>query len=78
MRAAFQIMGITEGQDTKDAKYILKRLEADGRTEISKRDLIRLCAGRFEKAEVMDAGLSVKQKCPSSVMRLLRLAELVT
>lgn len=58
-RAAFQIMGITEGQDTKDAKYILKRLEADGRTEISKRDLYDLCKGRLTQVEDMGPGLRV-------------------
>ena len=59
MRAAFQIMGITEGQDSKDAKYILKRLEADGRTEISKRDLYQLCNGKFKDVDSMDPGLNV-------------------
>ena len=52
-------MGITEGQDTKDAKYILKRLEADGRTEISKRDLYQLCNGKFKDVDSMDPGLNV-------------------
>ena len=58
-RAAFQIMGITEGQDSKDAKYILKRLEADGRTEISKRDLYQLCNGKFKDVDSMEPGLNV-------------------
>ena len=52
-------MGITEGQDTKDAKYILKRLEADGRTEISKRDLYQLCNGKFKDVDSMEPGLNV-------------------
>ena len=58
-RAAFQIMGITEGQDTKDAKYILKRLEADGRTEISERDLDQLCNGKFKDVDSMEPGVNV-------------------
>lgn len=55
-RAAFQMMGITESREEKDARYILRRLLSDGRTKISKRDLIRLCR-KFRSAEEMEPGL---------------------
>lgn len=55
-RAAFQIMGLTESQEVKDAKYILKRIKADGQKEINKRDLNRLCQ-KFSTAEGMEPGL---------------------
>lgn len=58
-RAAFQMMGLTESQDTKDAKYILKRLEAGGQIEISKRDLYQLCKGRLAQVEDMEPGLKI-------------------
>ena len=60
-KAAYRIMGLSENQATKDAKYILKRLDSTGLTEISKRDLYRLCMDRvgFEKAAYMEPGLKV-------------------
>ena len=56
-RAAFQIMGLTESRAIKDAKYILKRIKADGKAEINKRELNRLCQ-KFASAEDMEPGLS--------------------
>lgn len=61
-KAAFQIMGLLESQETKDAKYILKRMKEDGKTEISKRDLYQLCNGKFSNVESMEAGLNVLVK----------------
>lgn len=60
-RAAYQIMGMSDNQAAKDAKYILRRLESTGQTEISKRDLHQLCKDKtgLEKASNMDAGLDV-------------------
>ena len=55
-RAAFQLMGLADIREVKDAKYILRRLKEDGRTEINKRDLIRLCQ-RFRSSEDMEPGL---------------------
>lgn len=55
-RAAFQIMGLMESREVKDGKYILRRLKADGRKEITKRDLIRLCQ-KFRNAEEMEPGM---------------------
>lgn len=54
-QAAFQVMGLTEGPEVKDAKYILRRLR--GQAEISKRDLFQLCNGRFRCVEDMEPGL---------------------
>ena len=55
-KAAFQIMGLGESPDVKDAKYILKRFESTGKTEMSKRDLHQLCKDkkRFEQSEYME------------------------
>ncbi len=57
-KAAFRLMGLGESQDVKDAKYILKRIDSTGQTEISKMDLIRLC-GRFKSVEDMEPILNV-------------------
>lgn len=60
-KVAYQLAGQMDDQPTRDAKYILKRLDSTGKTEISKRDLYDLCKGRvgFETAEKMDPGLDV-------------------
>lgn len=57
-KAAFQIMGLSDRPEEKDAKYILRRLQADGRAEISKRDLHQLCRGRIKRAEDIEPGLA--------------------
>ena len=54
-QAAFQVMGLSDGPEVKDAKYILKRLR--GKPEISKRDLFQLCNGRFRSVEDMEPGM---------------------
>ena len=56
-KAAFKIMGLYDSQEVKDAKYILKKLLNCGETEISKRDLFRLCDGRMANMEEMAPGL---------------------
>lgn len=63
-KAAYQIMGISDDQATKDAKYILKRLDASGQAEISKRDLFQLCkdAVGFEESDKLNPGLGVLLK----------------
>lgn len=63
-RTAYQLAGLSDDQDTRDAKYILKRLDSTGATEISKRDLHRLCQDRggLETAEDMEPGLGVLVK----------------
>lgn len=63
-QTAYQMFGISEDQATKDAKYIIKRLDSTGKTEISKRDLFRLCQDRvgMETIEQMEPGLEVLVK----------------
>lgn len=56
---AFRVMGLSEPQEEKEAKYIWKRLQTVDTMEITKRDLFNLCKGRFEKVESMEPGLSV-------------------
>jgi len=62
--AAFQVSGLSDRQEVRDAKYILRRLDSTGKTEISKRDLYRLCMGTrsFETVDKMDPGLDVLVK----------------
>ncbi len=55
---AFRVMGLADRPEEKDAKYILKRLDADGRMELSKGDLQRLCQ-KFHTVEDMEPGLKV-------------------
>lgn len=57
-KAAFLSMGFTETPAERDAKYILKRLKANGRGTVSKSELLALCNGRFKKAELLEDGLS--------------------
>lgn len=58
-KAAFQIIGLAERQEVKDAKYILKKLLAGGWQQLSKRDLFRQCDGRIRTVEDMEPGLKV-------------------
>lgn len=62
--AAFRISGLADDQATKDAKYILNRLDSTGKTEISKRELQQLCKDRvgMETVEKMEPGLEVLVK----------------
>lgn len=61
---AYQIAGQMDDQPTKDAKYILKKLDSTGKTEISKSELQQLCKERvgLETAEQMEPGLEVLVK----------------
>lgn len=63
-KVAYQLAGQMDDQPTKDAKYILKRLDSTGKTEISKRDLHQLCKNwvGLEEAEQMEPGLNVLVK----------------
>ncbi len=58
-RAAFQIMGLTESKEVKDAKYILKRMAAADLFDTTKRELFRQCDGRMHSMEEMEPGLKV-------------------
>ena len=54
--AAYQVMGAD--RDEADAKYLLKRMVETGQTEISRRDLFKVCQSHFGKAEAITAGLT--------------------
>ncbi len=58
-RAAFQIMGLSDSKEVKDAKYILKRMKATGLFDTTKRELFRQCDGRMHSMEEMEPGLKV-------------------
>ncbi|WP_313132803.1 YfjI family protein [Anaerocolumna sp.] len=57
--ASFRIAGLADPKETKDAKYILKRIDKRDKRDksITKRELFRLCDGRFKKVEDMQPGL---------------------
>lgn len=65
-KAAFDIMGLSDPQDVKDAKYIISRLGQIDRNDktdkidkiISKRDLFRLCQ-QFKAIDEMELGLTI-------------------
>lgn len=61
--AAFDMMGLSDPQDVKDAKYIISRIETRDKCDkrdktITKRDLLRLCR-QFSTVEEMEPGLQV-------------------
>ena len=58
-QAAFEMMGATDDEATRNAKYILKRIESNGKPEINKRDLHRLCAGRIRTIGELTEALQV-------------------
>ena len=58
-RAAFQIMGLADSKEVKDAKYILKRIHASGLYDTTKRLLFQQCDGRMHSMEEMEPGLKV-------------------
>lgn len=57
--AAFNIAGLNDPPEVRDAKYIMKRIDSTGQMEIRLRDLQRLCMDRkgMEKREGMIPGL---------------------
>ena len=57
--AAFNIMGLMDPPEVRDAKYIMKRIDSTGQMEMKLRDLHRLCMDRkgMEKKEGMIPGL---------------------
>lgn len=58
-RAAFQLMGLSDSKEIKDAKYILKRIHASGLYDTTKRLLFRQCDRRMHSMEEMEPGLEV-------------------
>lgn len=63
-KQAFDIMGVSESQDIRDAKYIISRIDSNTKNtnntkNVSKRDLWQLCKGHFRNVEEMEPGLEV-------------------
>ena len=60
-KAAFDIMGLSEPQEVKDARYIISRTDhnTNNTKNITKRDVWQLCKGRFRTVEEMEPGLKV-------------------
>ena len=63
-KAAFDIMGLSEPQEVKDARYIISRIDhntnnTNNTKNITKRDVWQLCKGRFRTVEEMEPGLKV-------------------
>lgn len=54
--AAYQSMGSNER--VADAKYLWRKIEGTGLDEISKRELYRLCKGKFRTVEAMEPSLN--------------------
>ena len=44
--AAYNIMGLMDSPEVRDAKYLMKRIDSTGLAEIKLRDLQKLCKGR--------------------------------
>ena len=65
--AAFDMMGLSDPQDVKDAKYIISRIEQNSNTSktsktdhiLTKRAVYDVCKGRFKSVEEMEPGLQV-------------------
>lgn len=57
--AAYNIMGLMDSPEVRDAKYLMKRIDSTGLTEIKLRDLQKLCKGRagMETREGMIPGI---------------------
>lgn len=53
--AAYQVMGANE--DYENARYLWRRIRSSGQDEMSKRDLFRLCKGKFRRVEDMEPAL---------------------
>lgn len=53
--AAYQIMGADK--EYEEARYLWGRIQHSGQDEMSRRDLFRLCQGKFKRAEDMEPAL---------------------
>ncbi len=53
--AAYQVMGANE--EYENARYLWGRIQRSGQDEMSKRDLFRLCKGKFKRVEDMEPAL---------------------
>lgn len=66
-KQAFDIMGLSEPQDIRDAKYIISRMDSNTKNpkntkNMTKRDLWHLCKGHFHGVEEMEPGLKVLEE----------------
>ena len=55
--AAYQVMGANE--EYENARYLWGRIQRSGQDEMSKRDLFRLCKGKFKRVEDMEPALQI-------------------
>lgn len=53
------ILGASDPEDVRNAKYILRRIADNGNVDISKRDLFQLCRGKIKTVGDMEIPLSV-------------------
>lgn len=53
--AAYQAMGADSSYE--EAKYLWRKIESTGQTDVSKRDLFNLCKGKFKRVELMEPAL---------------------
>ena len=53
--AAYQMMGADETQE--DARYLWRRIESTGKDQLTKKEVIHLTHGKFQKAEDMEPAL---------------------
>lgn len=53
---AYQCMGADAAAE--DGKYLLRRINSAGADQISRRDLFRLCHGKFRRVDDMQAGIN--------------------
>lgn len=60
-KAAYLLMGADK--QTQDARYILRQLEKGQYAEIPRRDLFRICRGRFKKAEDILPVIGMLEEC---------------
>lgn len=60
-KIAYSMMGLMEDKTTRDARYIMKRIDQSGEYKMKKRDLHQLCKNRsgFEKASGMEPALKL-------------------
>lgn len=61
-KAAFRMMGLMDTRAEKDARYLLKHLKTVKGDRLNKGELVRMCDGKFSRAEDMEPGLRELEK----------------
>ena len=61
--AAYNIMGLMDPPEVRDAKYIMKRIDSTGQMEITVRDLVKLCKDK--------KGMETREKLIPGIKRLI-------